>query len=32
LAASTPEQFTALMHDKAQRWSRVVKESGAKLD
>lgn len=28
----TAEQFTALMRDDIQRWGKVVKESGAKLD
>ncbi len=28
----TPEQFAALMRDDLQRWGKVVKDSGAKLD
>ncbi|MDZ5455861.1 tripartite tricarboxylate transporter substrate binding protein [Azohydromonas lata] len=32
VAGSTPEQFATLMRDELQRWSKVVKESGAKLD
>jgi tripartite-type tricarboxylate transporter receptor subunit TctC len=31
-AGGTPEQFAALMRDDIQRWGKVVKESGAKLD
>jgi tripartite-type tricarboxylate transporter receptor subunit TctC len=31
-AGGTPEQFAALMRDDLQRWGKVVKDSGAKLD
>jgi tripartite-type tricarboxylate transporter receptor subunit TctC len=31
-AGGTPEQFATLMRDDMQRWGKVVKESGAKLD
>jgi len=31
-SASTPEQLHVLMRTDAQRWSRVIKESGVKLD
>ena len=29
---STPEQFSAYIHDEVTRWGKVVKESGAKAD
>jgi tripartite-type tricarboxylate transporter receptor subunit TctC len=31
-AGGTPEQFAVLMRDEIQRWGKVVKDSGAKLD
>jgi len=31
-AGGTPEQFAALIKDEVPRWSKVVKESGAKVD
>jgi tripartite-type tricarboxylate transporter receptor subunit TctC len=29
---STPEQFDAMIRDEIDKWSRVVKASGAKVD
>ncbi|HET6828610.1 MAG TPA: tripartite tricarboxylate transporter substrate binding protein [Ramlibacter sp.] len=32
VAGGTPEQFGKLIRDEAERWGKVVKESGAKID
>jgi tripartite-type tricarboxylate transporter receptor subunit TctC len=32
VAGGTPEQFSKLIHDDIERWGKVVKDSGAKID